>query len=67
MALGCCLEQGVKDASLDTVIRIRHDTHLAGNVVGHFKAHTRNVVRQAVRILLDDPIHPVAVLFVDLG
>ena len=64
--LGGRLKQCIQNTCFDPVVRICKNTHPLGDLVCHLKSHTRNIICQLVRIFLHDPVHPWAILVIDL-
>ena len=67
MAVGGSQKKSVQNTCLDTVIGIREDSHPLRYLVSHLKAHSRNIICQAVGILPDNPVQGGTVLLIYLG
>ena len=57
----------IQDAALDAEIRICHDSYLRRDLVCHLKTDARNIVRQLIRIVLENRVHCRTVFLVDFN
>ena len=67
MSLSRCLQQCIKNAASDTIVRIGMYSYSGGNLVGNPKSHTGNVLRQLIRIFFHNTVEAHAVLVIDLN
>ena len=65
MAVSRRPEKRIQNSALDSEIGVRQNSGPGGNLIRHLKADSRNVVRQLVGILLNNPVHGRAVFPVD--
>ena len=64
MAICRGLKKNIEDSRLDAVIGICKNPYPLCYLVCHLKAHSRNVVSQAIGILLDDAVEGRAILLI---
>ena len=60
------LEQGIEESTADPVIGIRKDTDFRRDLIRDLKAYALDIIRELIRIFLDDRVHLRTVMLVDL-
>ena len=66
MAVSRRLEQCIEESAADPVIRIRKDTDFRRDLIRDLKAYALDIIRELIRIFLDDRVHLRTVMLVDL-
>ena len=66
MAVSRRLEQCIEESAADPVIGIRKDTDFRRDLIRDLKAYALDIIRELIRIFLDDRVHLRTVMLVDL-
>ena len=66
MAISRRLEQCIEESTADPVIGIRKDTDFRRDLIRDLKAYALDIIRELIRIFLDDRVHLRTVMLVDL-